>query len=571
MSLFSSLNLARLALGAQQTAIQTVGQNIANANTEGYARQRVQMTPTPSDDLIFARVGTGVQIERIERIVDEHLEANLRDAGTDLSTLRERVRFFTMAEAIFNDLGGGGLSESIQNFFDALEDVANNPEDPTARAQFVEQSSTLTETFNYIDGQVRNLRQNLNDDVVSVADEVNRLTTIIAQLNVRIVEAEDGGVHLGTANDLRGSRDAALQELSKLVNIKVIENTRGSIQVVTGNDVLVYDKRARELKLDDFSDGDITYQQLRFVDDGSKFDPRAGRLAELLQHRDVTAVEFRAEIDALAQGFLTEFNRVHADGEGLVAHSFVRSATQVTNRAAPLGQAGFPFPIEDGRFTLQVINGGDGSRDSYVIEIDANGQPPETSLVDLVDAINAAVGADHPDLVASITVDGYFELESESPSVTFSFRDDDSGFLVAAGISTFFTGTNARDIRVASGIIDNPSLIATGRGGGPGDNETALAMLAVRDQGFLGTTKMTFESYYEAFVGALGVAGAEARDLAINQESIELSARNQRDALSGVSIDEESISLIKHQRAYQGAARFLNIVDGLLETLINSV
>jgi flagellar hook-associated protein FlgK len=69
MSLFSSLNLARLALGAHQTAIQTVGQNIANAATPGYARQRVHLTPTPSDDLVYARLGTGVNVSRIERIV----------------------------------------------------------------------------------------------------------------------------------------------------------------------------------------------------------------------------------------------------------------------------------------------------------------------------------------------------------------------------------------------------------------------------------------------------------------------------------------------------------------------
>ncbi|MEM7263365.1 MAG: flagellar basal body protein, partial [Planctomycetota bacterium] len=124
MSLFSSLNLARLALGAHQTAIQTVGQNIANANTEGYARQRVEMTPTRSDDLIFARVGTGVRIERIERIVDQHLEGNLRDARSSLADLNEQVRIFGMSESIFNDLAGGGLGESVARFFEALEDLA---------------------------------------------------------------------------------------------------------------------------------------------------------------------------------------------------------------------------------------------------------------------------------------------------------------------------------------------------------------------------------------------------------------------------------------------------------------
>lgn len=571
MSLFSSLNLARLALGAQQTAIQTVGQNIANANTEGYARQRVHMTPTPSDDLVNYRVGTGVQVARIERIVDEHLETNLRNAGTDLGQMRERVRFFGMTEAIFNDLGGGGLSQSLQNFFDALSDVANNPEDATARSQLIEQSRTLTDTFHYLDDQVRNLRENLNDDVQSVGQNINRLTTVIAQLNVRIVQAENGGLDLGSANDLRGSRDAALQELSELVNIQSIENTRGSIQVVSGNDVLVFDGRARELKFENSSDGDISFQKLRFVDDGAPFNPRSGRLDELLTHRDVTTLELRDEIDTIAQGFLTEFNRVHAGGEGLVAHSSVRAAVQAEDRNGPLNGAGYPFPIEDGRFTLQVVNGGDDSRDSYVIEIDGNGSPPETSLLDLVDQINAAVQAEHPELVASVTVDGFFELRSESPSVTFTFRDDDSGFLTASGISTFFTGHDARTIEVSAGLIENPSLVATGRGGGPGDNEAILDLLAVRDLGFIGTTESTFESYYEAFIGSIGVAGAEARDLTLNQEAIELSARNQRDALSGVSIDEESISLIQHQRAYQGAARFLNIVDGLLETLINSV
>ena len=126
MSLFSSLNLARLALGAHQTAIQTVGQNIANAATEGYARQRVQMTPTPSDDLVFARLGTGVRVSRIERVVDEHLESTLRDSRSDLANLTEQTRIWSLTESIFNDLDGGGLSQSLGRFFDAVQDLAVN-------------------------------------------------------------------------------------------------------------------------------------------------------------------------------------------------------------------------------------------------------------------------------------------------------------------------------------------------------------------------------------------------------------------------------------------------------------
>ncbi len=567
MSLFASLNLARLALGAHQTAIQTVGQNIANANTEGYARQRVQMSPTPSDDMVFARVGTGVQIERIERIVDEHLEGNLRDARSGLGDLAERLRTFNLAEAVFNDLGGGGLSESLSQFFEALEDLSNNPEDPTARSELVVQSGTLVETLHFMDSGVRSLRSNVDDDIVSVVQNINRLTTEIAELNAKIVEAEDGGLNLGIANNLRSQRDAALGELSDHLEIKVIENSRGAVQVLSGNDALVVNSRQTELLLDPRSDGDISYHDVRLADNGQKLKPKGGRLAALLDGRDSVAVTLRTALDEIASGLLTEFNAIHVQGEGSKRYSEVQSLNAVTSPNVVLAEAGLPFAVENGRFDFQLVNEGDGTRETYTIAVD----PQTMTLSDVAAAINAQVGSDHPEIVAGVTVDGLLEIESTSTSLTFTFREDDSNFLVAAGVGTFFSGTNARNIDLSQLVVDDPSLFASGAGGGIGDNTRVLEMLALRDAPVMGKSSMTFEEFYQATIGELGVQGAEARELHSNQEAIFLSVKNQREALSGVNVDEEAISLIQFQRAYQGAARFLNVVDGLLETLINSV
>ena len=390
-------------------------------------------------------------------------------------------------------------------------------------------------------------------------------------MNRKIVEAEDGGVHPGIANDLRTERDAALGELSDLMEIKVIENSRGAVQVLSGNDALVVDSRQTELLLEPNSDGDISYHDVRLANSGQKLSPKGGRLAALLDGRDNIAVGLRTDLDVIAEGLLTEFNALHVQGEGLSRFSSLRSQNAVTNPTLPLSQAGLPFEIRDGRFQIQVVNEGDETRQTYSIDIDADGVGSDMSLNDVVTAINSQINAQHPEITASVSVDGYLEIVSTSASLTFTFRQDESNFLVASGLGTFFTGTDARTIDLSSAVVDNPSLFAAGAGDGVGDNTRVLEMLSLRDTKVLKSSSMTFEEYYQAMVGEVGVEGAEARELHTNQEAIHLSVRNQREALSGVNVDEEAIALIQFQRAYQGAARFLNVVDGLLETLLNSV
>ena len=298
MSLFSSLNIARLALGANQTAIQTVGQNIANAATPGYARQRVQMTPTPAHDMVFAQLGTGVRVSRIERIVDEHLESTLRGARSDLSNLTEQNRIWTLAGSIFNDLDGGGLSQALGRFFDSVQDLAVNPDDPTARTLLLEEGRTLAETFHFMDARVRDLRAGLDEDIRGEVLEINRITREVSALNRAIVSAENGGLNGNTANDLRTQRDFLLGELSERLDIRVIENTSGGVQVLSGSDVLVYDGRQRDLAITPTADGDIAIGQVRFADDGGLFEAKGGRLAALLGGRDEVLVDCAASSTA---------------------------------------------------------------------------------------------------------------------------------------------------------------------------------------------------------------------------------------------------------------------------------
>ena len=566
MSLFSSLNLARLALGAHQTAIQTVGQNIANAATEGYARQRVQMTPTPSDDLVFARLGTGVRVSRIERIVDEHLEATLRDSRSDLSNLTEQNRIWSLTESIFNDLDGGGLAQSLGRFFDAMQDLSVNPDDPTTRSLLIEEGTTLTGTFRFLDARVRDLRMGLDEDIRGEVGDINRLTAELAALNKAIIAAEDGGVHGQTANDLRTQRDSVLGDLADRIDIRVIENSTGGVQVLTGSEMLVHDGQSRTLQAVPTSDGDIALGEIRFTDDGTLLRPQGGRIAALIAGRDGVLPDMRAELDGIAGRLIHELNTIHGSAQGLTRLTESLGQNAVTSRTAPLAEAGLPFAVEDGSFIFQVVTEANGATESFSIDIDVNSM----SAVDLAQRINETAGVSHPEISAVVTADGRLEIRSTDPNVTFTFRDDNSGALAAFGMNALFTGSNARDIDLAQAIVDDPSLVAAGRGGGPGDNSAVNDMAALRDAGLFAAGN-SFEGHYQALIGEIAVHSAAARELLTNQTSITTAIQNQRESLSGVNVDEEAISLVTYQRAYQGAARFLNVVDRLLETLINSV
>lgn len=636
MVLFSSLNTALSGLQASMAALQTTGHNISNASTPGYSRQRVDLETQRPQDMTRFQIGRGVSVERISRLIDESLETRLRDSAAELANLQVRSDALQGLESLLGALSGSDIGTMLDGLFSSLEDFANNPDDMSTRSQVLENAATLTETLNYISGSLRDSRRQFSTEIRVTVDEVNRLADELASLNRQVLSAENAGLDIDSANDLRDRRDLLLRELGSLVGITAVETSSGEVNVLLGSAFLVFGGEAHAVTVTESVDNGVKVLTPAFADGSGAFTVSDGKLRGLLDSCDGVLGGIARDLDVLASALAYEFNRVQSTGQGLERFTDLTSLYGVQNPALALSVEGtitslstpetltdsslvgaadptgrtiqilsganilekrtivgfdavtgtlfldralpetvaqgdryqikeLPFPVVNGSFEVVLTNEITGTRESHTIEVDLDRVGADSTFADVVAAIDAI-----PMVSAELTSDNHIRIRSEASGVSFSFANDTSGFLAAAGVNVMFSGSTAGDIMVNPGLRENPRLLSGSLTGTQGDNSNALAFAAIRDLDAIAGGG-TLEDFFQQLAGGVGVQAAECKNRYENQSLVAQQLENQRERISGVNIDEEAVLMIQYQRAYQASARFISVIDDLLDTLINNV
>lgn len=320
ISLQASLTMAARALQAQQAAIQTTGHNVANANTPGFTRQRVDFTPAVSYALVPAgSLGTGVDIKDVSRIRDLLLDSQYRDAQQALGRHEAEEATLAQIETVVGEPSDNGLGASMSALFAAFQDLANNPTDLAVRSVVRDKAQALADQFLRLDAGIENLKTSLNNEIMSVVKQVNGLAEQVADLNRQIGMSEAG---IGSANDLRDQRDQALDEISKLVGGSLIEENNGQVRVTVGGGLTLVDgSTAVSLTAQIVNQADPNYpDSVRLSLGGNSLTPGGGRLAGLLNSRNSTdgfVKGVQSQLDALAKGLVDTINTAHQAGFGL--------------------------------------------------------------------------------------------------------------------------------------------------------------------------------------------------------------------------------------------------------------
>lgn len=326
MTLFNALTTAVSSLQAQTAALQTTAHNIANANTPGFSRQRVELQTGRPNDFVSFQIGTGVRLKRIQRIVDATIEMRMRNAASSLGNLGVQNNSLEKLESILSALREGDLSSTFARFFDSLQTLANNPADFSARSIVVESGKDLADRFNFIGNEIRNLRESINDEVIVTVDEVNRLTDEIALLNQDIVSMENAGQDSGAANDLRDRRELLVKELSELVQVRTVETANGGLNVLAGSNFLVFGSQSFDVTTTStVEDGTIISTPV-FAGGTGLFQVNDGKLKGLIDSRDAILRDIQRDIDVLSWTFISEFNKVQSTGQGLKRFTDLSSA-----------------------------------------------------------------------------------------------------------------------------------------------------------------------------------------------------------------------------------------------------
>lgn len=313
------VEIGKSALFTAQEAISVAGHNIANVNTPGYSRQHVTLAENRPENGSPGQIGTGVHAESIRRSFDSFVDDQLLASRERLGEFTASSDALARLEPLFGDANNQGIGAGLNEFFSALQDVATNPSDLSARTVFLSKATALAGRFNQSAADLTAAQESIDRQVGQTITDVNQLTSHIADLNTKIANAESSGQQ---ANDLRDERGVALANLGELIEISSIEDATGQLTVFTGRGHVLVDKeRTYQLVgVPDLSNNgllDVRYDAGAGPTTSLTPVIQSGRLKGLLDVRDQTIPSLRGFLDTLAAELVSQVNQQHRLGFGL--------------------------------------------------------------------------------------------------------------------------------------------------------------------------------------------------------------------------------------------------------------
>lgn len=562
MSLNGALQIGRSGMVASQAGIQVAGNNMANASTPGYTRQVVNLAPARGETIGRNQIiGRGVDLMQITRQVDVALQNRLRDAISQQQGSIIDQRFLASIEALQNELTDNDLSTLLSEFFNSFSELANTPLDNAVRTVVVQQGEILADRIQTLRGDYARVRDEVDRDLGTSVGQVNELLSRIEDVNFRIAQSEQG---VAVANSLRDQRDQLLEELAQYMDISAIEQPNGAVDVLVGSLPIIVAGQSRGIELRTESKNGEIEVSVRISADKSELIIDSGRLGALLNQREQTINPAIDDLDAFASQLIFQVNKLHGQGQGTKGFNSTSGVYAIADPTANLNStaANLPFRVENGSFFIHVTHDQSSTRTTHQITVDGDAM----SLNDLINQINVTVGV--PNVTASISVDGSLALNSSSGySITFS--DDTSGALASLGLNTYFTGRNATDIAVNQTLKDEPGLLAVGGGHVLGSNNTAVAIANLQDAALDDLNGSSLREFWQHSVNTTAVRASAAGRAVDAATLVRENIAGQLQAVSGVSMDEEAINLLSFQRQFQASARFISVIDEMIQTLLS--
>jgi len=322
MGVNSIMDIGRTALAAQSAAISITGENIANVNTPGYSRQTAVLETAPFNMDQRPAVGGGVMLASIQRTYDNFLQSQIYVANSLNGKQSAEQTALQSVEPLFGDLTGTGLGTSLQNFFNAWQDLAMNPQGSAERQSVLAKAQTLVEDFHQINSSLNTVKNNANQSLVAITSGINTTTGLIAKLNAQIRTVQQSG---GNSNQLRDSRDLLIQNLSQQVGISTLEKSDGTVdvslsrgpQLVSGDKSatlsLVVDKGLYSVSLG-LPGGGTSNDSTDITSLVSVTDGNTGVLGGTLLVRDNLVNDYLAHLDELASSLAEQVNDLHKAG-----------------------------------------------------------------------------------------------------------------------------------------------------------------------------------------------------------------------------------------------------------------
>ncbi|EAH8538664.1 flagellar hook-associated protein FlgK [Campylobacter upsaliensis] len=604
MGIFATLHTGVTGLKASEVQIATTGNNISNANSTFYTRQRVVQTTNGYITTGGVQVGTGTAIESIVRLHDEHAYFKLKNASTQQEYTGYLGQVLEEISQRFPDLKNTGILNNLENYNKAWNDFASNPNENATKIALVNATKTLAESVNEAHSTLKKVQQKVNDDIKSTVEEINRIGEEIAHINKQIYGEE--ALPTDHANELRDRRDELELTLSKLVSAvasknEIVQDNRFE-QTITdpGHHYnlsiegfsIVDGVNFHPLKLD-YDDKNKSYSIYYQTPDEKIHDLTAkikgGQLgAQLdLRGRDYDKLE-GAYDNGILQGYIDSLNTFSktliTETNNLYAGSAKNSATSdyLEGLTGDVPLMNYDRTIQAGTFDIVIYDekGNEKVRKSITIDVtttmndlmrqikantDDNGNKNNQDDVD--DFINASFSFD------SKSNSGLFQINAKN-GFKVSLEDKGTNFAGAFSVGGFFSGKDASDIRVKESLLSDPSTVRASKNGVDSGNDMANQIIQLQYDKVSFYNKdgtideLTMEEYYRKFTGKIASDGENNNVIHKSNMTLYNSVYAEYQSKSGVNTNEELAALIQWQSSYGAAAKIVSTVDQMLDTLL---
>jgi len=621
-SIFNALHIGYSGLSAAQVGINTTGHNIANAEVEGYSRQRVVTSAATPLSVNPGNVGNGTQVLDIKRVFDNFVFDRYTGISSDKEYSDYEQKTLEQLSSIFPEIDGVGIKADLAEYYNMWQTFADNPDNDAIKVALASQTETLSQHITQTQEQVLSLQSQINEELSVNINEVNDIAKELADLNRSIDVAEAGDVY--TASDLRDRRNVLERSLSRLIGAEVSSGQLTSnMQIDSSSNVK---SGSYTVNINGFNIVDGTsYHPIHATKDNNPFGfyeisyerqdgtliPMeekidGGKIGAILDLRggtidtttgmpvDGVIQNTVSELDAFAKGLIESTNNLYAQSPVESMQSNVVDLSPTNSLVSS------SLDIKSGSFELVVYDIDGNIAASRTIDIDLATSMSGPSINSIEEQM-ALQKDDNEDGNASNDIDDFFKngfnftpsadgdlrLElnldplSKSKGYTFAIKDNlkdanyasGTNFAGAMGMSRFFDGDSAKNIALKNDFALNPTLMSAGTTSVAGDNTLALNMVQHQFERFdfqIGnkTYDLTTYAMYDIIATEVGTAtnAAILRNETVSTQfnAIEL----EYFSTSKVSIDEEMTNLIKYQTSYGAAAKVITTIDQMMQTLL---
>lgn len=632
ISTFMGLETNKRGLNAQQTALYTVGNNISNANTVGYTRQRVNLTATSgypgigqNTPMFAGHLGTGVTSESITRVRDTFLDKQYRQETNNLGYWTQQTNSISQMEDIVAEPSEYGLNAAYDEFYSAWQELANSPSSSAARQVVYTKASHLASSFNYINKQMTQVQTNLKYEAINTVDNINSILERIASLNNQIKTVEPNGY---IPNELYDQRDVLLDELSQYIPISTeslysgglaTDDAEGALNVylvkadgskqalVTASKTTtqVYNGEARDL----YGKSTAAYLSLTTIDENGD----SVALSKTDDFEALSGINFATKTtDMLTGGKKADDGTAVLEGPGYKIELDTSGIPSVKDSDgnvlastvdATTGELTFTIPEQvdnDGNITVEekmvTAKISQDAKGDYTGSATAITKATNSKIDDLslekgkLTSYAASYGYTATENDGTTSLKGFFlekindlDMLAREFAKQFNLLHEEGYGLSPDGTGsptglTFFAMNNADDteisasnIKVSDEMKDLNNIAASSRDSEEGNGDLALQLSNLKTAVITDLKNTSASKFYESMVADIGTQGQKAAQMEYNSGTIRLTISNNRDSVTTVSLDEEMTDMIRFQQAYNASARMMTVVDETLDKIINGM